>query len=344
MAFSYAITPDTGSNSTDHLTSGNASHDLVLSGTGTRGDLITISYLDPVTHQTVTLHTTIANNGTWTIPTTSLSDGGYAFTIAESGTSSKSINTSVISPTWIIDTHVTAETFSNVFLAGNNVVDPQEANQSTVPITGTLSTALAADEQLIITVGGQNYVAVVNGTSFSANVATPTASGSVSLHVVDTAGNTTTPVTQAFTVNTQSAAFSYAITPDTGSSSVDHVTSGNANHALVLSGTGTAGDFISISYINPTTHKTVTLKTTVASNGTWTTTTTTLADGSYTFTIGENGASKSECYIADVDHRHACDVGDVHECAACGRQFCQCSGIRREHGPGDGHVVDGVGL
>ena len=72
MAFSYNIAPDTGSSSTDRLTSGNANHALVLSGTGTKGDAISITYVDPVTHATITLQTVVGNNGTWSTTTSSL--------------------------------------------------------------------------------------------------------------------------------------------------------------------------------------------------------------------------------------------------------------------------------
>src|SRR4051794_34337520 len=88
-----------------------------------------------------------------------------------------------------VDTVVTAETFTGVRLAGDKVVNAIEAGNATVPVAGTLSAALAGDEHLVVSLGGQDYTAAATGTSFSVDVATATASGSLSLQVVHAAGN-----------------------------------------------------------------------------------------------------------------------------------------------------------
>jgi Ca2+-binding RTX toxin-like protein len=121
--FSYDISPDTA-NPQDHYTSGNATHQLVLSGTGAAGDTVTVSYLDPVSHTTVTLpSTTVLANGTWSLTTTSLAEGSYRFSITENG----ALKTSATSPTWVIDAHTT-DTIANI---------ASFSNQNTVQLTGT---------------------------------------------------------------------------------------------------------------------------------------------------------------------------------------------------------------
>ena len=88
--FSYTIDPDNGSNTSDHYSSGNAAHALVLSGNGAKGDTIRVTYTDPVTHQLVTLTTIVQNSGSWSITTASLPEGQYVFSITETGTQSAS--------------------------------------------------------------------------------------------------------------------------------------------------------------------------------------------------------------------------------------------------------------
>jgi Bacterial Ig-like domain len=83
LKFSYSISPDTGSSTQDHYTSGTAEHKLTLSGTGAASDTVTVSYLDPVSQLTITLTTTIQANGTWTLTTGALADGSYTFSIKE---------------------------------------------------------------------------------------------------------------------------------------------------------------------------------------------------------------------------------------------------------------------
>ena len=121
--FSYSISPDSGSDSHDNYTSGTATHQLVLSGTGAKNDQITVSYADPVTHTITKLTTTVQADGNWSISTGSLAEGSYNFSITEKGT----LKTSITSPLWVVDTH------TNVTIANTASL----TDQNTLPLTGT---------------------------------------------------------------------------------------------------------------------------------------------------------------------------------------------------------------
>src|SRR5262249_2233808 len=109
--FSYVISPDTGSNTQYNKTSETATHHLNLTGTGATNDTITVSYIDPVSHTTVTLTTNVLADGTWSLTTGALAEGSYKFSFTEIGT----LKASASSPNWVIDTH-TDVNFANTAL------------------------------------------------------------------------------------------------------------------------------------------------------------------------------------------------------------------------------------
>ncbi|MCJ2005641.1 hypothetical protein MKK60_00810, partial [Methylobacterium sp. J-092] len=63
------------------------------------------------------------------------------------------------------------------------------AESATMPVTGTLSAALGAGDQVVVSLNGVDTLASVSGTSFTAVVATPIGAGTVTVSVVDAAGN-----------------------------------------------------------------------------------------------------------------------------------------------------------
>jgi hypothetical protein len=58
MALTYTISPDSGASSSDRYTRGDATHRLVLDGTGAKRDIVEVSYVDPPTGNVRTLTTT----------------------------------------------------------------------------------------------------------------------------------------------------------------------------------------------------------------------------------------------------------------------------------------------
>jgi len=126
MALTYKISPDTGSSAVDQNTSGDANHTLLLSGTGTKGDTIAVSYVSPTTGSTATLTTTVGVSGKWSLTTPTLADGAYQFTVIEKTASGAIVAQLAASSIWTIDTQTfvtfsgTATTASaaGVFLTG----------------------------------------------------------------------------------------------------------------------------------------------------------------------------------------------------------------------------------
>ena len=174
MALTYTIGPDGGSSTSDRITSGDALHRLLLSGSATKGDTIRISYFDPATSTTRTLSTTVGSNGKWSLSTSTLADGSYQFNVVETN-SKGSIVAQSTSASWTVDTQ-TNVSFSGTSLAGN---------AGAVSLTG----AAEAFDTVKIT-----YRAA-NGTQVTVGTATADASGKWSLSATLAAGSYTLTAT-----------------------------------------------------------------------------------------------------------------------------------------------------
>jgi large repetitive protein len=263
--FSYLISPDTGSSTQDHYTSGTATHQLTLSGTGAANDAISVSYLDPISHTTVTLTTTVLANGTWSLTTGSLAEGSYKFSITEKG----ALKTSTTSSTWVIDTH-TDLTIANTA----SLVD-----QNTVLLTGT---AESGDTVKI------TYVDPVTHQTVTVGTATTDSSGHWSLSTGVLPDSQYTFTTTATDRAGNTATSTYSITTDTTPPAVTNINSAAADQ------TYHTGDGIDITVaFGETVHVTGTPTLTLSSGGT---ATYTGGDGTNTLTFhytvadGENTA------------------------------------------------------
>ncbi|WP_238179899.1 tandem-95 repeat protein, partial [Methylobacterium oxalidis] len=186
---SQVLANDTGASNTDRITKDGH---VQLSGTVAAG--ATVDIYDGTTK----LGTATISGTTWSY--SGVLNAGthdlYARATSASGLTTNSNHGAVIT----VDTTVTPETFTNVLLAGDNIISATEAAEARVELKGSLSKALAPDEKLFVTLDGQTHQATVTGTTFALSVPTPTASGSLILKVVDTAGNETIPFNQAYTV------------------------------------------------------------------------------------------------------------------------------------------------
>ncbi|TXN60306.1 hypothetical protein FV230_26375, partial [Methylobacterium sp. WL6] len=104
-------------------------------------------------------------------------------------TGSDGTTRSVTGTTIVADTVAPLAKASLVHLAGDGIIDATEAQSATMPVTGTLSAALGAGDQVVVSLNGVDTLASVSGTSFTAAVATPIGAGTVTVSVVDAAGN-----------------------------------------------------------------------------------------------------------------------------------------------------------
>jgi hypothetical protein len=342
MALTSTISPDTGTSSLDRYSSGDASHRLVLSGSGTKNDTIVVTYLDPVSGSTVTATTKIGATGKWSLTTPTLADGSYQFTVAERNSSGALVAQLPPSQTWNIDTQTsvsfigtsqtasstnvvlkgTAEAFdsvqvtyvnskgkvvavgtatadasgawtlttalaagsyafsakatdlagntatasqsvtvvgaptervSSIQVAGDNIVNQAEAAAATMPVKVVLTAALASGNRVLVTVGGQDYVASrdsgdVSGKTFLAFVTTAQSAGTVSARVENSLGASSTTLNQPYTVDFVAPA-APLLTLGTGVS--DGATAAEATQASgVIRLSAEAGAAITVTFTN----------------------------------------------------------------------------------------------
>ena len=252
----------------------------VLSGTAEPGSTVTVRDGD-----TVLGTTTVGSNGSWSFTSPTLSEGSHSLTTTVTDPAG---NTSAASDpiTFTVDTQAPAGA-SDLVVSDNvgTVTGPVTAGSTTDDSTPTLSGKAEAN----------GIVKVYDGTTLLGSVAadgagnwsftTPALSNgahTLSVTVTDAAGNVS-PATTGFglTVNAgvPPTTSTLQVTDDSGST-LKVLPDGSSTHdkTPVLSGLAAAGDIITL--YNGTT---LLGSTTAGSDGQWSFTPSTLADGSYSF-------------------------------------------------------------
>ena len=274
-------TPITGSIANQGVTNDTTP---TISGTGAPNDVIAI--LD---NGSVIGSTTVLPNGTWSFtPSSPLGQGSHQFAYTETDPAG---NTSLSSPITQVTIDSVAPSPSIVInsisddtgVAGDFITSDQ-----TLTVNGSVN-GLAAGESLQISIdGGVTWNALpVNAGAWSYVDGRTLTSGNYTYQVraIDTAGNTSTPVSQLVKVDTSAPSGSIAITSisdDTGASSSDFITN---DQSLTVNGTVsglTNGDKaqISIDGGNTWTDLSVTNGTSFSYADTRT-----LTDGNYTYQV-----------------------------------------------------------
>jgi Ca2+-binding RTX toxin-like protein len=117
--------------------------------------------------------------------------------------------TGTSSTNYSVDTKAPTATVTSVSVAGDNILNIAEADEvheyAFVEVTGTVTGTLGEGEQVTLTVGDEPYftTSLVGGT-FTINVAASVlnAASSVTASITDAAGNSSTPVTRTYTIDT----------------------------------------------------------------------------------------------------------------------------------------------
>jgi large repetitive protein len=249
-----ALVDDTGSSSSDRLTSNPA-----LTGTAAPGSVITIIDDSDTTYGTVTAGV----SGGWSF-TPSLSDGTYNLTAIENTLAG---NTATASLTITTDTTAPSVAASIVDVTDSGITTTDPA------IAGT------ADANSVVTIA---HGATVLGTatadgdgSWGFTLALPNGDYSLTVSETDSAGNIGTATTE-ITLEGQTVPLTAVLASDTGVSASDGITSDPA-----INGTAAADSVITIAN-----GATVLGTVTADASGSWSFTPT-LADGSYTLIAGE---------------------------------------------------------
>jgi Bacterial Ig-like domain len=195
-----AISPDTGSSSSDQVTD---NQNLTISGTGTTGATITVYRTDLGS----ALGTATVSSGTWSYnySGTTLPQGSYAF----QATATVSGVTSTYSAPFHVTVDLTAPTVSLQIDSSTYSLAPQmhvsawDAVGLPASTTVTLDVDLL-DDGLFTDPGDANYTSatLVNGSAtFALSPALAAGSYHVRAHLADLAGNIGYSASQAFTVN-----------------------------------------------------------------------------------------------------------------------------------------------
>ncbi|WP_244925498.1 Ig-like domain-containing protein [Kushneria marisflavi] len=156
----------------DVINAAEAGQDVVITGQAggdaVAGDTVTVS----VGGQTYT--TTVGQNGAFSVavPGSVLAAAGAGSVSAAVSHTDAAGNTGSAETTrdYIVDTTPPALTITLDTIAGDNIVNAEESNQS-IPVTGTISGEYATGDVVTLTVGDQSYTGAVNADgTFSINV------------------------------------------------------------------------------------------------------------------------------------------------------------------------------
>ncbi|MBK5540631.1 Ig-like domain repeat protein [Pseudomonas sp. TH07] len=307
-----AITSDTGSSSSDYLTS---DHTLLinanLSGTLGSGDQLQISTDNGSTWHTASLLS--GNTYRYDNSGVSLADGSYSFqarVVDAAGNPGTSSSQAVV-----IDSTAPVESITLNSLSPDTGVSGSDfiTSANRLNFGGTLGSALASGEGVQLSLdGGSTWVgATVSGSTWSYdNSASVLADGSytVQARIIDSAGNSSVPVSHGLQIDTSApsaTATVTAISNDSGSSASDFIT--NDNTLLVnatLNGSLGSGESLQISLDNGSTWHTASLVS--GSTYQYDNSASVLVDGSYSFqarvldTAGNPGLSNAQVVVIDT--------------------------------------------
>ncbi len=255
-----------------------------ISGTGEAGASISVV----IDGQTLT--TTVAADGTWSVTPTTLADGAYTAAVTETDAAG---NSSTASVPVEIDTSAPALTAMLDAASDSGVAADGKTNDNTPTISGTGE----AGASISVVIDGQTLTTTVAADGTWSVTPTTLADGVYAAAVTETdaAGNSST-ASVPVEIDTSGPALTAMLDAASDSGvAADGLTNDNTP---TISGTGVAGASISVVIDGQT------LTTTVAADGTWSVTPTTLADGAYTAVVTETdaaGNTSSASVPVDID-------------------------------------------
>ncbi|WP_090142635.1 Ig-like domain-containing protein [Limnohabitans sp. DM1] len=236
-----------------------------ISGIGTAGEVITVK--DP--SGAVIGTATVAANGTWSVtPTAALASGANNLSVTTTDTAG---NTSPATPL-VITLDTTASAAPTAMLdasSDSGVLGDQLTNDTTPTIsgTGTAGEVITVKDAAGAVIGTATVAA--NGTwSVTPTAALPSGANNLSVTTTDTAGNTSPATPLVITLDTATPAAPTAPTANLDTSSDSGVQGDNTTNDTTpaISGTGTAGEVITLKDAANAVIGTAT----VDVNGTWT--------------------------------------------------------------------------
>ncbi|WP_234472838.1 Ig-like domain-containing protein [Pantoea sp. S61] len=267
------------------LTSGASTDDNTptLSGSATAGNIVVISEGTTVLGSVV-----VGSGGTWTFTTAALSEGSHPLSVTvrdAAGNTSTATNFTVV-----VDTVAPATT--SLVVTNDNTTAVVPNGGSTNDTTPTLSGVAEANGRVSI-YDGTNLLgtAIASGTGAWTFTSTALAQGSHTLNVTvtDAAGNVSGTTSSVVVIDTTppAAVASLAAANNNGSTPVAILAGSSTNdNTPAISGTAEAGSVVRV-YDGGTLLGSVI----AGSNGAWSLTSTTLADGSHTINVTATDAA-----------------------------------------------------
>ena len=263
-----ALSIDTGSSASDHITSNDA-----VSGTGLANTVVSFTIDGTAIATTVTANA----NGAWSFTPTGLADGPHTIVASQTDTFG---NAGSASLSFTLDTTAPVVAITSAGGATNQAAH-------TLSGTGEAGSVVTLFDNGSATALGTATVGS-NGTWSAGVTLSGNGSHSIVARETDAAGNTGSSTAVVFNLSTTGPTVTEALSIDTGSSASDHITSNDA-----VSGTGLANTVVSFTIDGSAIASAVTAN----ANGAWSFTPTGLADGPHTIvasqtdTFGNTGSA-----------------------------------------------------
>jgi hypothetical protein len=305
------ISPDSGSSNTDGVTNVAT---VTVSGTIDAADHgLTITVKDG---STIVGATTADSNGNWNLTNVTLTNGTNNLTAtATDGAGNAGTSTAFVAT---LDTTAPTAVGTVTALSSDTGSSSSDfvTNVASQTVSGTYSGTLNTGDTIQVSAnGGTTWVTATVNTSnhtwSASGVTLSSGTGTLSVQTVDTAGNTAAGTGHSYTLDTTAPTLTVGgISPDTGSSSTDGITK---IATVTVSGTIDVADHgLTITVKDGST---IVGTTTADSNGNWSLTTVTLANGTNnltataTDTAGNVGTSTA--FVATLDTAAPAALGTV---------------------------------
>lgn len=224
---SATLSADTGTSASDFVTSiAVQTISGTLSANLASGERVEVSYDNGSTWSNAGTYTVGA--AAWSTTTTLSGSNTFVARVANNDATS-----TAYSHTYALDTTAPTATFSNLALSADTGASASDFITKTAAqtVSATLSGALAGGDRVFGSLDGgaswTNITSKVTGTTLTWNGVTLAGSATLMLKLADAAGNESSPLSQAYTLDTTAPATSVAsaaLSNDSGSSGADLVT------------------------------------------------------------------------------------------------------------------------
>ena len=278
-----------------------------LTGNGIAGDTVTLSDTNAAGVSTIIGTATVASSGTWSVASNTLAAGAHSLTATQTDSAG---NVSASSAALAIDIDTTPPAAPSAPLLDTGSDSGAQGDHITNVTTPTLTGNGIAGDAVTLFDGSTAIGSGIVGSGGTWSIATTTlANGAHGITAVqtDAAGNASLP-SAALGLTIDTAAPHAPSTPVLAAASDSGVQGDDTTNVTTpsLTGTGAAGDTMTLYATTASGGTTVVGTATVAGDGTWLITSSALGAGSHSFTVAEtdsagNISAASQPLVLDID-------------------------------------------